>query len=119
MNPLPSAIALAMHLLAQPSSIPVDLPVYTYAIRSGHYLEGGLLMQSINEPVPGTMWRCSISYIASGVMAKCALPGGDSSRGGEGDVRRPEAGLSDHQLVQPGWRMGVADHRVPASRERR
>ena len=66
------AVTLATSLL---SAQPAELPVYTYAIRSGHFQEGGMLLQSINEPIPGTIWRCAITYLPAGVSARCNLPG--------------------------------------------
>ena len=60
---------------ADTKSPTVGLPVYTYAIRSGSFQTAGVLLSSFDQPIPGSLWRCAVSYVMSGLTAKCTYAG--------------------------------------------
>lgn len=57
------------------TSSSVELPIYTYAIRSGSFQVAGVLLSSFDQPIPSSLWRCAISYIPSGLTARCTYAG--------------------------------------------
>ena len=64
------AFAVASSLPAQENT----LPTYTYAIQSGDFKEGGLLLSGVHYRVPNTAWLCSITYRNEGLVARCSTP---------------------------------------------
>lgn len=52
-----------------------SLPIYTYAIRSGSFQTAGVLLSSFDQPIPSSLWRCAVSYVTSGLTARCTYAG--------------------------------------------